>query len=192
MFNQILKSQEWRPHICFRPVEKDALIRGSQDIPWIEIQVSQRVRDVPLCPCGQRILDLPCEFPHFFFAQDRRRGLALLLHELRHHVHERIHQSQKGSGPKIPASSPKELVSLSQRGDLKLRQCLRSPLPGTSISNLIQCRTRKLCRQPSVPGGMSRDYVGHKAREESRQGDGHWKLPPVGFTHGLKPQGWAV
>src|SRR5262249_41351235 len=119
-------------------------------------------------------------------------GLALLLHELRHHLHERIHQSQKGSGPKIPASSPKELVSLSQRGDLKLRQCLCRPLPGPSISRLIQGRTRKLCRQPSVPGGMSRDYVGHEAREESRQGDGYRKLPPVGLTHCLKPQSWSV
>src|SRR4030095_15889892 len=172
MFYQILKSQEWRSHIRFRPVEKDALIGGGQDIPWIEIQVSQRVRDVRLCPCGQRIFDLPCEFPHFFSAQDRRRGLALLFHELRYHVHERIHHSQKGSGPKITAYSPKELVSLSQRGNLKLCQGLRRPLPGRSISNLIQCRTRKLCCQPSVPDGMSRDYVGHKAREEPRQGDG--------------------
>src|SRR5215468_12299415 len=120
MFDQILKSQEWRPHIRFRPVEKDALINGGQDVSWIEIQVSQRVRDVRLRPSSQRMLDLPSEFPHFFFAQNRRRSFALLLHQLRHHLHERIHPSQKGSGPKIPAYSPKELVSLSQRSDLKL------------------------------------------------------------------------
>ena len=45
------------------------------------------------------------EFLHFFFAQGRRRGLVLSLHELRHHVYERIYQSQKSGGPKIPASS---------------------------------------------------------------------------------------
>src|ERR1700746_3612798 len=108
MFNQILKGEEWRPHIRFRPVEKDALIRGGQDVSGIEIQVSQCVRDVRLCPCGERLLDLPSEFLHFFFTQGRGRGLVLSLHELRHHVYERIYQSQKGGGPKIPASSPKE------------------------------------------------------------------------------------
>src|SRR5882762_1803391 len=113
MRSKVVKGEKWRPNIGFSPVDKDAPMSRTQDVSWIEIQMSQRIGNAQLGQLRQRLLDLPSERPQFSSIEDRWRSRSLLFHELRHHFHERIDQRAKGRDPKISAGSVEKPLSRS-------------------------------------------------------------------------------
>src|SRR5215472_14237967 len=103
-FGQIGEREKWGTDVALGPIQKDAAAARDNDVAWIDVEVSDDVRNLQVSVFREKVLELGAEGRELRRSQPRRRCLGLLRHELLYSGKERRDGLCQRGNPRVAAA----------------------------------------------------------------------------------------